>query len=65
MRDLNANHPALVIVQHNDVFPSVTGHVLDSHDELPGFPELKDFIDGDYEFVKRIEDFDLYQRKTS
>ncbi len=64
MRELTEHRPAMVIVQHNDVFPSVTGHVLDSHDELPGFPELKDLIDGDYEFVKRIEDFDLYQRKA-
>ncbi len=64
MRELTEHRPAMVIVQHNDVFPSVTGHLLDSHDELPGFPELKDLIDGDYEFVKRIEDFDLYQRKT-
>ncbi len=65
MGDLTRNRPAMVIVQHNDVFPSVTGHLFDSHDELPGFPELKGFIDGGYEFVKRIEDFDLYQRKAS
>ena len=63
MRDLVKRPPALIIVQHNDVFPAVTGHVLDSHDELPGFPELEHVIDDDYEFVKRIEDFDLYQRR--
>ncbi|MES1174689.1 MAG: glycosyltransferase family 39 protein [Myxococcales bacterium] len=65
MRDLNQSRPAMVIVQHNDVFPSVTGHLFDSHDELPGFPELKAFIDNRYEFVKRIEDFDIYQRTAS
>jgi hypothetical protein len=65
MHDLNRNRPALIVVQHNDVFPSVTGHPFDSHDELPGFPELKNLIDGGYELVKRIEDFDLYQRKPS
>lgn len=63
MRDLTKRPPAMIIVQHNDVFPAVTGHVLDSHDELPGFPELHHVIDDDYEFVKRIEDFDLYQRR--
>jgi hypothetical protein len=63
MRDLRQHVPALVIVQHNDVFPSVTGHLLDSHDELPGFPELFGFIEGGYDFVKRVEDFDIYQRK--
>jgi len=65
MRDLAQHRPAMVIVQHNDVFPSVTGHLFDSHDELPGFPELKGFIDDGYELVKRIEDFDLYQRKAT
>ena len=65
MRDLHERIPALIIVQHNDVFPSVTGHVLDSHDELPGFPELAGFIQGRYQFVKRIEDFDIYERKPS
>jgi hypothetical protein len=63
MHDLKRNTPALIIVQHNDVFPSVTGHALDSHDELPGFPELAGFIEGGYQFVKRVEDFDLYERK--
>jgi Dolichyl-phosphate-mannose-protein mannosyltransferase len=63
LRDLHAHVPAMIIVQHNDVFPSVTGHAWDSHDELPGFPELAGFIDHQYELVKRIEDFDLYQRK--
>lgn len=65
LRDLNRRPPALIIVQHNDVFPAVTGHVLDSHDELPGFPELAHLIDADYENVKRIEDFDLYERKKN
>jgi hypothetical protein len=64
MRDLNAHQPAMIIVQHNDVFPGVTGHAWDSHDELPGFPELASFIGLGYEPVKHIEDFDLYQRKT-
>ncbi|MEO6603898.1 MAG: glycosyltransferase family 39 protein, partial [Polyangiaceae bacterium] len=65
MNDLVKNRPAMIIVQHNDVFPSVTGHLLDSHDELPGFPELKAYIDDHFELLKRIEDFDLYQRKPS
>ncbi len=65
LRDLHARVPALIIVQHDDVFPGVTGHTWDSHDELPGFPELAAFIDRGYEPVKRIEDFDLYQRKAA
>ncbi|HTA92762.1 MAG TPA: glycosyltransferase family 39 protein [Polyangiaceae bacterium] len=65
LRDLHKHPPALIIVQHNDVFPAVTGHLLDSHDELAGFPELSHLMEADYENVKRIEDFDLYERKKS
>jgi len=65
LRDLHERVPAVIVVQHNDVFPSVTGHVLDSHDELPGFPELGSFIEGGYQFVRRIEDFDIYERKAT
>lgn len=63
MQDLKAKPPKMFVVQYHDVFPSVTGHALDSRDELPGFPELNAFLENGYEFVKRIEDFDLYQRK--
>ena len=65
MHDLAQRPPALFIVQHNDVFPSVTGHVLDSNDELPGFPELQAYLATGYTFLKRIEDFDLYERHPS
>jgi hypothetical protein len=64
MRDLERNVPAVLIVQHNDVFPSVTGHAFDSNDELLGFPELAGFIATRYQFVKRIEDFDLYEHRS-
>ena len=63
MNDLKKQPPKLFIVQYHDVFPSVTGHALDSRDELPGFPELDGYLKDGYELVKRIEDFDLYQRK--
>ena len=65
LRDLHTRPPSLIVVQHNDVFPAVTGHAWDSHDELPGFPELAGFIDNGYVYLKRIEDFDIYQRGTA
>jgi hypothetical protein len=65
LHDLAERPPALIIVQHNDVFPAVTGHLLDSHDELPGFPELSHIVESDYVYLKRIEDFDLYERKSA
>lgn len=60
MRDLEANRPAVVVVEHRDVFPMVTGNARDSHDSIPYFSELEDFLHGGYRKVHRIEDFDLY-----
>jgi len=65
MRDLQKNKPTIFIVEHNDVFPSVTGHILDSQGELRAFPELQQFVLADYELVKQIEDFDIYQRSAT
>lgn len=60
MRDLTADPPAMVIVERYDVFPMVTGELLDSADSLPGFPALRDYLDTRYELATTIEDFDIY-----
>jgi hypothetical protein len=60
MQDLVAHPPAAIVVQHNDVFPMVTGDTLDSRRALPTFPELERLIDSRYELATTIEDFDLY-----
>jgi hypothetical protein len=52
--------PDLIVVQHNDVFPFVTGDDLDSAGALQQFPELADLITQNYELSKSVEDFDLY-----
>jgi hypothetical protein len=65
MRDLAANKPAAIVVQHNDVFPMVTGNTLDSARELKGFGALNALVLSEYELVTRIEDFDLYVRRTA
>ena len=59
-RDLQESPPEIVVVQHDDVFPGVTGNELDSHRALAGFPRLKTMIDTRYRLVKRIEDFDVF-----
>lgn len=59
-RDLKQNPPEIVVVQHHDVFPVVTGNALDSHRALADFPELRTLIDTRYQLVKRIEDFDVF-----
>jgi hypothetical protein len=65
MRDLAASPPHAIAVQHNDVFPMVTGNTLDSAGELPGFPELQNLVTSRYDLVTKIEDFDIYVRRPA
>lgn len=60
MRDITADPPAVIIVERHDVFPMVTGELLDSADSLPGFGALRDYLDTRYELATTIEDFDIY-----
>lgn len=53
--------PDLIVVQHNDVFPFVTGDTLDSALALSQFPELADLITQNYVLSGSVEDFDLYR----
>jgi len=60
MRDLAARPPAAIVVERYDVFPMVTGDVIDSRDALNGFPALADLIHDRYALATSIEDFDVY-----
>ncbi len=60
MRELAANPPSAIVVEHNDVFGMVTGNNDDSaHSTFDGLTRL---IDESYAFDKRIGDFDIYLR---
>jgi len=65
MRDLARKPPHAIVVQHNDVFPMVTGNVLDSARELGAFPELATLVSSRYDLATRVEDFDIYLRRPS
>ena len=60
MRDLAASPPAAIVVEHRDVFPHVTGDVLDSADTLPDFPELGRLLADRYRHALTVEDFDVF-----
>lgn len=60
MADLRKAPPAVLVVEHHDVFPMVTGNNLDSADSLRGFPEMSAFIQDGYQIAESIEDFDIY-----
>jgi hypothetical protein len=63
LADLWRTRPRVIVVQSRDVFPGVTGTNYDSRDELPSFPALATMIAQEYELVKQIDDFDVYQQK--
>jgi hypothetical protein len=64
MQEVTRNRPAIVVVQHNDVFPGVTGRMTDSYADLERFAELDQYVDQHYRLVTTIDDFDLYQRQA-
>jgi hypothetical protein len=55
------SRPQWIVVQHHDVFPFVTGDVLDSERSLETFPALSEILKREYEHAERIQDFDLYR----
>jgi 4-amino-4-deoxy-L-arabinose transferase-like glycosyltransferase len=62
MRELTATPPAAIVVEHNDVFPMVTGNNEDSAHSL--FDGLSELIDERYAHAIRIGDFDVYLEKS-
>ncbi|MEJ7729110.1 MAG: glycosyltransferase family 39 protein [Polyangiaceae bacterium] len=60
MADLAADPPAAIVVEHRDVFPMVTGDLLDSADSLLEFPALRALVADRYQLASSIEDFDIY-----
>lgn len=64
MKDLRVSEPAAVVVQKNDVFPFVTGRALDSKGELLEFQPLARLIRRQYSYLGRVEDFEIYLRRS-
>lgn len=63
MDEVTRNRPPVVLVQHHDVFPGVTGHVTDSSADLERFPALHAYLTASYSLETTIEDFDIYRRR--
>ncbi len=65
MADLAKSPPALLVVQHGDRFSWVTGDDFDSAEALPHFHDLARLVERDFELVTTIEDFDVYERRST
>jgi len=63
LRDLARAGPAYVLVVHNDLLPWMTGRWDDSAGQLATYPELTHLLHTSYRFVRRIEDFDIWERR--
>jgi multisubunit Na+/H+ antiporter MnhG subunit len=60
MDDLRARPPAAIVVERRDVFPMVTGNVIDSADTIAEFGELRSLLEDGYEPLARVEDLEIY-----
>lgn len=63
-QDLKRKPPAIVVIQHEDVFPAVTGSNLDSAQALYEFEPLRELLSSHYQLVTQIEDFEIFQRRA-
>lgn len=63
MSDLARQPPSAIVVERRDVFPMVTGDVIDSADTIREFPAFADLLSSRYALFAQIEDFDIYLEK--
>ena len=59
---LSANPPDVILVEHEDVIPLVTGIGADSAYELRGFDALRSLLASRYQRVAYVKKFDVYRR---
>lgn len=64
LAELDRSEPTMFVVQHHDVFRFVTGNDQDSKHALSDFPELHERLNQRYQWVDRIEDFELFVLNT-
>lgn len=62
LRDLEAQPPAAIVVEHHDVMPAVTGDKLDSAASLEGFDGLRHRLSEGYTLAGRTGDLEVWLR---
>ena len=63
MSALRMASPAVIVVEHGDAVPQVTGTMADSAWELQTFPELRGFVAAGYDLAFHVPKFHAYRRK--
>jgi hypothetical protein len=64
MASLRAVPPDVIVVEHGDAVPQVTGTLADSAWELQTFPELRSFVAERYVLAFHVPKFHGYRRKS-
>ena len=63
MDDLKRSNPVVVVVQHSDIFPGVTGHNADSAADISDFPEFASWLERGYFPAGYRYNFEYYRRR--
>jgi hypothetical protein len=62
MDDIKRNRPSVIVVQHGDVFASVTGEHTDSAGAIHSFSEFSSYLRTGFKRERTIGNFDVYVR---
>jgi hypothetical protein len=65
MADIRNSNPLVVVVQHADIFPSVTGGTGDSAAALADFPEFAQWLQSQYFAAGYRFNFEYFRRRGS
>jgi hypothetical protein len=65
MRELEAAHPAVIVVEAGDFAPGIVGNNMDSEQSLQTFPRLKDYLARDFTAVAQVDKLTIWRRTTN
>jgi hypothetical protein len=64
IEDLRRSPPAAIVIERGDVMPWITGTLVDSFQELRGFPELVELLALEYRLAEKIDCLDVWARSA-
>jgi hypothetical protein len=64
MRELEAAHPAVIVVEAGDFAPDIVGNNMDSTQSLQTFPRLKDYLSSYFTPVAQVDKLTIWRRTT-
>jgi len=64
MRELEAAHPAVIVVEAGDFAPDIVGNNMDSMQSLKAFPQLNDYLSGYFTPIAQVARLTIRRRTT-